>query len=232
MKENLNSAYEILDDFWQNDALVTEKPIKNPAKLLILGGDYFYQSVIGWKFSRRDYYPYIKGYEETANLLGLKMESDPNLKSLFLPMCYLYRNAVELGLKRILIEGCNYSYEDGKSLPGKNKHSVSKLWKEIKKEISEYNSQNDSQTICDTEKYIIQFQGIDSDSNKFRYPVNKVLNFYYKNEKRYSITNVSSWFRELMNFLSGVDYKLSDIRDFEAEMRSEFGPEPPDAFYE
>lgn len=48
-------------------------------------------------------YPYYSSYEEVGNFLKEKIVDD-NKKELFMPMCYMYRNAVELGLKRIIIE--------------------------------------------------------------------------------------------------------------------------------
>ena len=58
------------------------------------------QSVVGYKYAQRSFYPYYSSYEEVGNFLREKILND-NKKELFMPMCYVYRNAVELGPKRI-----------------------------------------------------------------------------------------------------------------------------------
>lgn len=71
------------------------------------GGYYYAQSVVGYDYSRYDFYPYTKAYLETANYLKWYMKKETNngdidcKQRLFLPMCYLYRNCTELRLKTI-----------------------------------------------------------------------------------------------------------------------------------
>lgn len=74
------------------------------------GGYYYAQSVVGYKYNRADFYPYTKAYLETANYLKWYMKNETDSgnsdynERLFLPMCYLYRNCVELSLKTIWFE--------------------------------------------------------------------------------------------------------------------------------
>ena len=74
------------------------------------GGNYYAQSVVGYKDNKEKFYPYTKAYLETANYLKdwmkKKVDSGENNcdEYLFLPMCYLYRNCVELSLKTIWFE--------------------------------------------------------------------------------------------------------------------------------
>ena len=57
--------------------------------LLIAGGNYYQQAVIGYSYSHGDFYPYIKAYTECANYLLQLMNSSNSNTDLFLPMCYL-----------------------------------------------------------------------------------------------------------------------------------------------
>ncbi len=221
VKQNLNAAYNILSDLLAKDFSRNYKLLT--PKLIITGGNYYEQSVVGYKFSQKDYYPYIKGYEESANFLRATILRDTNLSMLFLPMCYLYRNAVELGLKRILVEDCKIPRKKALAIIRGKKHSVLGLWRKIKEhEIEKHaNAPDGDTTLIDAAKYIDQLHNIDSDSTKFRYPVNMNLQFHFRKEKKYSIVNIATCFNELIEFLDSVDTMLSEIREWEAEMEAE-----------
>lgn len=55
-----------------------------------------------------------------------------------MPMCYLYHNAVELNLKRLIIEDINLSKQDAIKILNKKKHSILGLWNSIEFEIEFY----------------------------------------------------------------------------------------------
>ena len=221
VKQNLNTAYQILCDLFTKDFSGNAYEHHIP-KLIINSGSYFRESVIGYKFSHHDFYPFVKGYQESANLLKANMANDINRAVLFLPMCYLYRNTVELGLKRILVDDCKIHYREAISIINDKKHSVLGLWGKIKHEIEKHaNTPDGASTIADAESYIIQLHNIDSDSTKFRYPVNMCLQFHFRKERTYSVENVSDFFNDLIEFLDGVDGMLGQIREWEAEMEAE-----------
>lgn len=222
MRENLNAAYSILNDLFTETFPASEYTRREPS-FLIKGGNYYGQSVVGYKFSQNKFYPYIKGYQEAADLLRDEVIRDQGSPNLLLPMCYLYRNAVELSLKRVLIEGCAFEYADALRIFRRKKHSVLGLWNSIKPEIDKHSRETSEEaTIGNVEMYINQLQNIDSDSSKFRYPVNKNLDFYFSKGKKYSASNVSNFFNELLSFLDGAHSFLLQIREWENEMEAEF----------
>lgn len=225
LKQNMNVAYSILENM-----LIMSCP---PAigykafrpKLIISGGNYFEQSVIGYKFSQYRFYPYFKSYEESANFLKEVMIEEERT-DLFLPMCYLFRNAIELGLKRILLEDTDISYDTAFEIMRRKKHSVIAIWNKIKHEIAEHsNAPEYDTTMKDAEKYISQLHGFDQNSDKFRYPVNKDLKFHFPKESKFSIENVANCFNELCIFLDCVDAMLSEIKSWKSEMRAEYEAE-------
>lgn len=63
VKQNFNTAYCILCDIWAEDFSNNKNYELQSPKLIITGGDYYKQSVVGYKFSKNDFYPFIKGYE-------------------------------------------------------------------------------------------------------------------------------------------------------------------------
>lgn len=221
LKKNMNTAYSILYDILNNSI---KSVYQGYAPILLLsGGDYYEQSVIGWKSSSCDFYPYIKGYMEAANYLGKSISENDSLKDeLFLPMCYLYRNGIELSLKRILFEDCKLSYDKAFGIIRRKKYSILKVWNSIKNEIDRNsNAPKDDTTMEDVEIYVNQLHKIDMSSDKFRYPVDKNLVIHFKKEAKYDIKNIRLCFDELFTFLDCVDGMLANIRDIEAEIEQE-----------
>lgn len=104
------AAYEILDK-WYMKSLDEATEWKELVPVFIEEGGFYYgQSVVGYTYSRDDFYPYTAAYLETANYLRQYMKEYIDLgnynqvSGLFIPMCYLYRNCVELNLKTIWFE--------------------------------------------------------------------------------------------------------------------------------
>jgi hypothetical protein len=73
-------------------------------------------------------------------------------------------------------------------------------------------------TMTDVEKYIHEIHNIDPVSDLFRYPFDKRLKPYFVSPRLFDIDNVSSCFKELCNFLNGVDCMFSAIKEFEDDM--------------
>ena len=139
-----------------------------------------------------------------------------------MPMCYLYRNAVELGLKRVIVEDSHIDNTKAIKVTQKKKHSILGLWNSIADEIKEYaNAPDDDTTLEDTQQYIQTFHDFDQSSDLFRYPCNKNMKPYFLSARKFDIENVASCFEELCNFLDAVDSMLSEIKDYEAEMAAE-----------
>lgn len=217
--ENMNKAYNILRDMY-NLGIFTEQEYKAYSpKLIIEGGHYYQQSVVGYKYAERSFYPYYSSYEEVGNFLEGVIISQ-NRHALFLPMCYMYRNAIELGLKRLIIEDSHIERDRALKIMQKKKHSILGLWNSIVDEIKKYSNAPDDDTTDDTQQYIETFHNFDQSSDLFRYPSNKKMEPNFSEVKTFDIENVASCFQELCNFLDGVDSMLHEVKDFEAEMLS------------
>lgn len=221
IKVNFNTAYEVLKDLYKNVDISNVKYTAYNPKLFIDIGEYRHLSVVGWgnSFSKFDFYPYINGYTESASYIR-KFIIKNNSEELFLPMCYLFRNAVELSLKRILIEDTGIEYDKVMKIVRRKKHSVLGLWNSIKSTIEECSPSKEDTTIEDAEKYIQILQNFDSSSSKFRYPVDKDMRFHFGESITLDIDNVAKCFNELLNFLDGVNSMLSELREWESEMNS------------
>lgn len=219
--DNMNKAYNVIKEIYDMGAFSKQIYEAYEPKLIIEGGSYYQQSVVGYKHSQNVFYPYYSSYEEVGKFLKEVITTNKKL-NLFMPMCYLYRNAVELGLKRLIVEDSHIESYKALKILRKKKHSILGLWNSIVEEIKEYaNAPDDDTTLDDTHQYIQAFHDFDRSSDLFRYPCNKDMELYFSETKKLDIENVSSCFEELCNFLDGVDSMLSKIKDYEAEMTAE-----------
>lgn len=224
-------AYEILDSLYKDIYGEYERNKELKPILIEEGGSYYGQSVVGYKYSSEKYYPYVKAYTDSAKYLYELISKDDTLKDyLFIPMCYLYRNAVEISLKETLFEECSFELQKALKLMNKKKHKVLGLWNLIKNEIEEHaNPPEGDKTAENVFKYIHQLNSIDGGADLFRYPFGKSLNIYYKRKRKFDIDNVNNFFEELLSFLSGINGMMADHNqimadikaEWEAEMRSE-----------
>lgn len=218
---NMETAFSIMKDINEKGCSFIGNHIAYEPRLIIEGGSYYEQSVVGYKYAERKFYPYFSSYEEAAKHLENEIKKNHN-SVLFLPMCYLFRNAVELGLKRVILEDSHIPYDDAMKKIKRKKHSLIGLWNCISEEIEKYaNAPDDDTTLIDTEKYIQEFHDFDQESDIFRYPVNKKLLSYFSNGRTFDMLNVAGCFHELCNFLDAVDSMLSEIKQIELEMLSE-----------
>lgn len=131
----MEAAYELLSSlyFESNDNSYSYKNYK--PIFLEEGGSYYEQSVIGYKYKFKKFHPYIISYSECAELLYKKIKEKQYLKEIFfIPMCYLYRNTIELLIKEIILDESSY-FKNSKKIIFENKHKVLRLWNKIKAEI-------------------------------------------------------------------------------------------------
>lgn len=219
-------AFDILKNYYSENNKMKSDYLEFKPVLLEEGGSYYGQSVLGYSYSGDKFYPYVKSYTESADFLYEKMCSNNQLKeTLFMPMCYLYRNSIELAMKEILLEECSYDFQQSIKLINDGKHNLSKLWKAIKTDIIQHaNASEDDLTIINAEKYIKQLHEIDSSSDKFRYPANKHLCLHYKKKRKLDIKNVAMYFKDMTSFLSGVCTMMSVQNEWKAEMQAEYRP--------
>lgn len=226
------AAYEIIKK-WYNKDVESAVEWKEVAPVFIETGGYYYaQSVVGYKYSRAEFYPYTKAYLETANYLKWYMQTETDLgksdcsKQLFLPMCYLYRNCVELSLKTIWFEETGEDFQTKCKCMLDNKHSIAGMWKKIKPYVLEYAGETDDPKYVEViEDYCMQIHTLDSDANKFRYPMSNSMQEYFSHNKRFDFINVGDFFEALNNILDGIDSQLNYINEIKAEMEAEYRAE-------
>lgn len=190
------------------------------------GGSYYQQSVVGYKLSSEKFYPYVQAYMDAPQILyELIVESNNQTEQkdeLFLPMCYLFRNATELLIKQIMFEESSYGYQDALKRMKKKKHKIVGLWNLIVSDIEEHANADESDNTLEVAfKYINKLNDIDTKADIFRYPINNVLEVYFEDELSLEIENVFDFFMELLEFLDAVGCMMSVQNEWKAEMECE-----------
>lgn len=226
------ASYEILDK-WHRKNLDEATEWKKLSPVFIEGGGFYYgQSVVGYGYSRDDFYPYTFAYLETASYLRQYMTEQIDLgnydkvSGLFIPMCYLYRNCVELNLKTIWFEETGEDFQERCKNMVDKKHSIIGMWNLIKTYAKSCASgSNDIEYIETLEDYCWQLHSMDSDSSKFRYPVTKDMNPYFKRNKRFDFMHTGIFLESLNNGLDSICTTLNVMNEYKAEMEYEYRSE-------
>lgn len=226
------AAYEIISLWYKKESEEAVEWRKLEPIFIETGGYYYGQSVVGYKYRRDDFYPYTKAYLETANYLKWYMKNETDLgntywnERLFLPMCYLYRNCVELSLETIWFEEIGEDFQTKCKLMMDNKHSIEGMWKKIKPYVLEYAKDTDEPEYIEViEDYCMQVHKLDSDANKFRYPMAKSMQVYFPENKRFDFMETGDFLEALNNILDGIDSALSHMNEILAEMEAEYRAE-------
>lgn len=216
-------AFDMLCSYYSKEKRIFEEYKDYNTIFLEEGGEYYYQSVIGYDYRHDFYGPMIKGYSETGEYLTDLIINNPNLKSVyFFPMCYLFRNALELELKQIWFEECSFGFQERCEKLAKCKHSFEKMWNMVNNDIINHSQgEGDKSVISHAQQYILQINSLDSSSSVFRYPVDKHIRYHFKNSKFLDAKNVGEFFKEISEFLQCVDMMMNEHNQWLADMEAE-----------
>lgn len=163
----------------------------------------------------------VIGYSDVATFLFERFK-ESNDGGLFYPIVFLMRNAIEIGLKRILHIKMEQSIDENTIIKKRNSHLLYKdLWKSIKPMLVHYAEEcnYDKETLDLAETYIESLNSLDKNGDMFRYPCT-FSNEYKFNNKEVDVENFYSYMLGLFNFIDGCNSWLEEINDWEMKMRS------------
>lgn len=173
---------------------------------------------------------YIEGYREAADkLVHAVVETGTNQDTLVFPISFLYRQYIELQLKHIIRESRIFLGE-GASFP--EHHRIHDLWntanllmakiiKDHDQSISDYITKKDIGAI---KTIITEFVKVDPESFAFRYPNDKKGNRNLDGIEYINLRNLHDQMETLKDKLDKYYQCVSLLRDFQDEMRAEYGP--------
>ena len=170
------------------------------------------------------YYPHIQGYSKLAYFLIDRM---PKNHCFFLPIAFLIRHAIELGLKCILVSRVEHGVMLNIQKKNINSHNLyKKLWSVVKEPIKYYAdiSNYDLSLVQLTDKYLCELRKIDKEGKKFRYPTTNGLEYHFKNLTIDYYQSIH-WMISVFNFLDGCTAMMEMAYDYENQIRTEMKSE-------
>lgn len=219
------AAYEILNAWYldMKDPSLTHEAseyIECDNSFLDEGGYYYTQSVVGYEYRHDDFYAYCSGYRECASYLlnWLKRQYDEKVEMdyshMWYPMCYLYRNTIELLLKSIIFEFSNQSWQGKCSIAYRYKHSICHLLKNVDTyAIQFYGIEDQNNYISNMVRYCKILHEFDADSSKFRYPIDKKCSPYIHVERHYNFVAIGDFLKALASAIDGVHSEIDYRKD-------------------
>lgn len=169
------------------------------------------------------FYKQIKGYSDVADFLFQNFKYTKN-KKYFYPIVFLMRNAIEIGLKRLLHIKMAKGVEKKMIIKSRNSHLLYKdLWKSIKPMLVCYGKEDnqDPEDIEIAEKYIRSLNSIDKNGDMFRYPCSYSHEYKF-NDNEIDVDNFYKYLLGLFHFIEGCDAWLGVLGEYENEMMNEY----------
>lgn len=169
------------------------------------------------------FYGYMQGYKETADTLITHAVNSKNIRILdtfVFPICFLYRQYVELAMKNIFLQYSGVDKEAKIKVIKKVSHNLIEIWKIIKPILIQETTEEEKKDIEVVEDYIKQFNEFDKSSFIFCYLTNKELDLSFNEAQYLDLINLRERMNEVYNFFEGYDVKLNTLRDFKYEMMS------------
>ncbi|WP_144560365.1 hypothetical protein [Shouchella miscanthi] len=169
------------------------------------------------------FYKQVTGYRRVAEFLFTQFKESRD-EALFYPIVFLMRNAIEIGLKRLLHIKMYQNIDEKIIRRKRNSHLLYKdLWKSIKPMLLHYAQEDhqDEETLDLAESYIISLDALDKQGDMFRYPCSYSNEYKFNNEV-IDVANFFNYLLGLFNFIDSCGTWLDNIKDIEMEMRSTF----------
>ena len=131
----------------------------------------------------------------------------------FFPVCYLYRHAIELYLKQLIIHGIqlNILEEEDKLKEIMGDHKLCPLWNKTRIVLEEVWPDGDKNDLKNVERLIQEFHQIDKSGQNFRYSKDKQGNsITRKLPERVDLEALRKICNGLFMFFDGCDAGLSE----------------------
>lgn len=205
------------------DGEVTTMSKKSEEELRLFrpDNDWYYNACLNYGLD--DWAVYAHGYKHAAEVL---IEHAANhrgsLDALVYPIVFVYRQSIELRLKKLVRDASRLLYRDSEL---STKHDLLPRWdkltlllKEVEKQVQ---STFDQRELAHTRKLIHAFDKVDSRSMAFRYPVDTTLEPSLPDMTHINIRVLHEYMEEVFGVLEGIDTMLSIWNDQQSEIGSD-----------
>jgi hypothetical protein len=165
--------------------------------------------------SRDKWLHFSVGYKRAYEIIMEKLLGDnSDIDFLVYPILYLRRHYLELMLKEIIILGSELN-GNPVEVPQGN-HDLMNLWKQMQVILEEFQKETYNAPSKKFTNKIIEFHNTDSNSQNFRYPIDRNGDDNLKLLERINIRNFRDEFIEVEDYLEGIVdmlYVANDERD-------------------
>ena len=229
----MEAAHEVLTNWYldftdKNTSHISTEYKACSTSFLDEGGYYYEQSVVGYEYRHNDFHAYVSGYKECANYLQEHMlreydAGNDTIDYMLYPMCYLYRNDVELLLKAIVFDFSGQPLQEICKFIQTAKHSVPKLFSAVEEDVLRmYDIPKEDTYIQNAKRYCELLHKFDHDSSKFRYPVDKRCSPHQASVRYYSFLELGIFLESLCNAIDGVHSEIESRKDVLDTLAAEY----------
>jgi hypothetical protein len=165
---------------------------------------------------------YILGYKEAADRLVAQVNERPSHQdSLVFPICFLYRQYIELRLKEVIHTG-RLLLDDQGTFP--QHHKISHLWEVaagiLKKVFAE---DSDPPDLSIAAHVVGEFSKLDPDSFAFRYPTDKHGGKLLRDVTHINLRRVAEYVNAFSDIIDAASMGMSVYLEQKYEFASYYG---------
>ena len=163
---------------------------------------------------------YTIGYKEAADRLANTIFEERQLQdALIYPICFLYRQYIELRLKEIIRSGRTL-IEEGKGFP--QHHKISILYQTAKEIIKKvFSDDSEPPDLSFVDHIISEYSQIDPESFSFRYPYDKSGRNLLQGTTHINVRHLSENIKSFGEVIDNISFAISVYLDQKREF-SEF----------
>jgi hypothetical protein len=165
---------------------------------------------------------YIIGYWEAGDILVNEAIAlhHPLKDRLFFPICYNYRQFIELCLKQLILsaeeiyplcEACNMQRKKYEGKLSKKTHHIDTLLNSL---IAILKCISEEKFDKDIRKSILEYHKMDKTGQKFRYPKSTNNEIHFEFREDYDLEKIKEAINTIGNYLMGIDAYLSEFGNF------------------
>lgn len=161
------------------------------------------------------WFGYAEGYRQGAEILvNYVCESHRDQDKLVYPICFLYRQYLELVLKRIIELGFAFAAKDKKPTLG---HNLQRLWKESKSLVFQVWPDGDDSELSIIETAVNEFHAIDGQGQGFRYTQDTRGNKSLGDIRHINLRHLRDSMEPVSNLLYGIAMGIEHAIDSRSE---------------
>lgn len=176
--------------------------------------DWQFNACLNWSDAPLELYTI--GYKEAADNLIDKVFSERYMQNaLVYPICFLYRQYIELRLKEIIRSG-RILLDEGTGFP--QHHRINKLWETAKEIIKKvFSDEKEHPDLSLIEHVISEYSKIDPDSFSFRYPFDKSGKNILEGINYINLRHLSEYIDKFGEAIDNISFVISVSLDHKNE---------------